>query len=184
MRHNHIEQRRVERKLVPEVKEQILNLNRLGVRPRQILQELGPDCMLTQTQVTNFIQRSKDKGLLPKKLNVFDLYAWCQEHSVIPEDWDVPYVCKFDIERSNAPGPMFRFFVTTKRLVSLANKKPHWFIDATYKLNWNGFPVWIVGTTDAAKSFHPFGYALTVSEAEDDVLFVLQAVYNGYLILL
>ena len=61
-------------KLEPEFKKKILEFNRLGVTPRVMLQELGPECMLTQKQVANFIQRSKKKGTLPKKLTVFDLF--------------------------------------------------------------------------------------------------------------
>ena len=34
--------------------------------------------------------------------------------------------------------------------------------DATYKLNWPGFPVMVVGTSDMDRKFHPGGIAITI----------------------
>ena len=33
--------------------------------------------------------------------------------------------------------------------------------DATYSVNWNGFPLLIVGTSDLNRKFHPLGLAIT-----------------------
>jgi hypothetical protein len=42
------------------------------------------------------------------------------------------------------------------------SKKIH--ADATYKLVWQGFPVFIVGTTDLDRQFHSFGIAVCSNE--------------------
>lgn len=51
--------------------------------------------------------------------------------------------------------------------------------DATYKLNWNGFPVLIIGTTDMHRSFHVFGMAVCTYETETDYRFVFESLKIG-----
>ncbi len=41
-------------------------------------------------------------------------------------------------------------------------------VDATYKLNWNGFPVFVIGITDSARAFHCIGIAISENEKEID----------------
>jgi hypothetical protein len=49
--------------------------------------------------------------------------------------------------------------------------------DATYKLNWNGFPVIIIGTSDSNHKFHPFAIAVCTREAAADFTFLFRAVH-------
>lgn len=49
-------------------------------------------------------------------------------------------------------------------------------IDSTYKLNWNGFPLTILGTVDRNKKFHPIAFACTTNETADDYASVFNAV--------
>ena len=53
--------------------------------------------------------------------------------------------------------------------------------DATYKLTWQGYPVLLVGTSDADKVFHPFALAVTKGETTTDFTFLFQALHNAYL---
>ena len=69
----------------------------------------------------------------------------------------------------------FRFVVTTKRLLANVLKTKH----ICYKLIWLGFPVLIVGTTDKAKRFHPFGIGVTSSETSTDFAFIFHAISKG-----
>ena len=48
--------------------------------------------------------------------------------------------------------------------------------DGTYKLNYNNFPILLVGTTDFEKQFHPFGVMLTKNEDKEDYAFMFQSV--------
>ena len=50
--------------------------------------------------------------------------------------------------------------------------------DATYKLIWQGYPVLLVGTTDRAKKFHPFGLSVTVKEEAADFAFIFRSLKN------
>ena len=44
--------------------------------------------------------------------------------------------------------------------------------DGTYKLNWNDFPVTMIGTTDLHKHYHPFGIGLSINETAEDYQFM------------
>lgn len=48
-------------------------------------------------------------------------------------------------------------------------------IDATYKLNWHGFPLIVFGTVDRLKRFHPIAYACTTHETTADYEFVFSS---------
>lgn len=52
-------------------------------------------------------------------------------------------------------------------------------IDATYKLNWMGFPLIILGTVDRLKRFHPLLYACTSNETTENYMFVFESARNG-----
>jgi hypothetical protein len=58
------------------------------------------------------------------------------EKSQPPEDLDEPFIPKyyFRYETDDAEENSFRFFVTTKRLLSQADKSKHLHTDATYKV--------------------------------------------------
>ena len=74
---------------------------------------------------------------------------------------------------------IFRFFLSSVRLLNVASVATHINADATYKLVWQGFPVLVIGTTDLNKSFHPFGLAVCSNEQTKDFEFIFKAVQIG-----
>ena len=54
---------------------------------------------------------------------------------------------------------------TTKRILSFLSKQDNVHLDATYRLNWNNFPVMICGVTNATGLFYP---SLTVLSSHED----------------
>ncbi|RMZ97934.1 hypothetical protein BpHYR1_040546 [Brachionus plicatilis] len=64
------------------------------------------------------------------------------------------------------------------RLISLTIKATHVAADTTHKLNWINFPVFLCGTTDKAKAFHPFAILLSRTETHEDFEFMFSAVKN------
>ena len=60
-------------------------------------------------------------------------------------------------------GYTFRLYASTKHLIRVSANATGRYInaDATYKLSWHGFPLLLVGTTDADKKFHPFGLQIS-----------------------
>jgi len=106
----------------------------------------------------------------------------------IPATDDQPFVVSYNINYENEDfdndlldenESRFRIFITTKRLLYLASECRHIHADSTYKLNWNGFPVLIVGTTDMNKCFHPFGLAICTNEKIPDFEFIFRSIQDG-----
>lgn len=109
------------------------------------------------------------------KLSLGELERWLIDNSAIPDSDTEPFVVNYEIYYDENDEPQFRFFVSTKKLLSLAVgvKKIH--ADATYKIVWQGFPVLLVGTKDLARSFHPFGVAVCTHEKSDDFKFIFSS---------
>ena len=51
--------------------------------------------------------------------------------------------------------------------------------DGTYKLNFHGFPVILVGTTDKHRHFHPLCICVSTHEKSADYAFVFQCIKEG-----
>ena len=91
-------------------------------------------------------------------------------------DLDAPFLLAQDFDHS--PDPESEWFClvwTTKRLLALTELSRSVNIDATYKLNSQGYPVLVVGTTDRAKHFHPFAVALARNETGRSFAFLFKA---------
>ena len=180
-------------------KEAIKKQLKLGIKkPKTISSNLAKEHQTNpeikvpnKLQLTNFIQTLK--GPNQKTLNFGQLIMLLKEHATIPEDLDEPFIMyqiKID-EQDNQevfpPGKFnipienesFRFFVTTRRLLSIASKSKFIHADSTYKLIWNNFPVLVCGTSDMDKVFHPFGLAVCTSEKENDFQFMFESLQVG-----
>lgn len=122
------------------------------------------------------------------------MIAWCIENREVPDDENKAFVCAYQInidddepenfpqEFENVHNPVLstRFFIATVQLLKLASK--HCAIlhaDATYKLNWLGYPVLIIGISDMNNTFHPLGLALTRDEKSDDFEFIFKSLIIG-----
>jgi hypothetical protein len=122
------------------------------------------------------------------KLNFADLIKWCNENLKSVTNDDDGYLGAYQIlvdddglSRSHEFNAsieerQFRLFFTTKRLIRIASIAILAHTDATYKLIWQGFPVLIVGTSDAYKRFHPIGLAVCTNERAADFQFLFEAV--------
>lgn len=111
-------------------------------------------------------------------IHLGDLANWCEDKSVYPENSDDAFVLSHEIVTSRDKQG-FRFCMTTPNLLEKLSKMETICIDATYKLNWMGFPLIILGTVDRLKRFHPMIYACTSHETTDDYAFVFASVKNG-----
>lgn len=52
-------------------------------------------------------------------------------------------------------------------------------VDATYKLNWMGYPFLIVGTVDRSRKFHVLAYACVTNETALDYTFLFQTMIDA-----
>ena len=57
-----------------------------------------------------------------------------------------------------------------------ANLAQHLCADATYKLNWHGYPVFVIGVTDAGRHFHPISISICSNETAADFEFVFSSI--------
>ncbi|RNA23519.1 hypothetical protein BpHYR1_050333 [Brachionus plicatilis] len=128
---------------------------------------------LSDIQINNLINRSK--RLLAQQdpgKSIENLQRWAESRSAIPDDDDTMFVvAKFYLEPNNVN---FRIFMTTKGLISPTRYCTHAATDATYKLNWINFPLLIAGTTDKARSFHPFGILLSKTLNNQKINYIFQ----------
>ena len=67
-------------------------------------------------------------------------------------------------------------YITTKRILSFATKSQFILTDATCKLMWQGFPLFICRTIDRSKAFHPTRFQLCRNETEIDFRFMFGTV--------
>ena len=109
------------------------------------------------------------------KISLGELGKWCEDHQYDHAfDDDKSFVLNYLIEQENTQC-RFRFFVTTRRLLSQLKLSSIIMTDATYKLIWQGYPCIVVGVVDNNKSFHPVGFVVCDSEATEDFAFVFSS---------
>lgn len=107
-----------------------------------------------------------------------DLKVWCDMHCSFPSQDDESFVLAHDCSSLNEKMN-FRFTLTTPELLRRAKKFKTICIDATYKLNWHGFPLIVFGTVDRLKRFHPIASACTTNETTTDYEFVFQSIRDA-----
>uniref|UniRef100_A0A914WUV5 MULE transposase domain-containing protein n=1 Tax=Plectus sambesii TaxID=2011161 RepID=A0A914WUV5_9BILA len=167
----------VDRGLSAEQKEAVDDIFASGIqRPKLVLNELRrrgiPEPKLTRLKAYLAALRQKKYG--SSRATFGELYQWCIERSKIPEDMDTPFVEQvFD---DSDKTPKIRILFTTKRLISLTSLASNVHADATYKLNWNGYPIIVTGCTDKSGRFHPFCLAITTAETETDFAFIFSTI--------
>jgi hypothetical protein len=64
-------------------------------------------------------------------------------------------------------------------LLQIAKKSALIQADATYKLNYNNFPLLVTGTSDKARVFHPYGISLCTTEKAEDYFFLFDTLKNS-----
>lgn len=109
-------------------------------------------------------------------ISLGELAAWAKQRMSVPTDEDQAFVCGFDCDYE---APAFRLCLSTPRLLKLGADTTNVHADATYKLIWQGYPVLILGFSDAGRKMHPMGVAITVSETKKDFKFLFSAIAHG-----
>lgn len=156
------------------------------------------------SKFNSYILRLRQQKCGTEALNVRTLEQWLIENSSPPHNELEPFIVNHEIDISDPSElkfryvsidllrislencveisecylffcPQIRFMVSTKLLLKFAigAKKIH--ADGTYKLNWHGFPVLLVGTTDMHRKFHCFGVAVSTHERTVDYEFIFNS---------
>lgn len=150
-----------------ELEAEIRHLFELNTKPKSILYRLVKKGFVppTKAKLTTFLTKLRKEKFGSEKLHFGTLQKWLKESSVIPKKDDEPFIVAYDVyvDEENIENSTFRFFVSTKLLLRQVINVSKFHTDATYKLVWQGFPILVVGTTDANRKFHPFGASVSKS---------------------
>lgn len=151
----------------------LLHINAARENQKLFLDEPNP----TNRQLVYSLDKYKRKET-GKMIHLGDLADWCEGNSSYPTNVDGAFVLSHEIV-ATGDKQGFRFCITTPHLLEMLSKVDTICIDATYKLNWQGFPLIILGTVDRLKRFHPMVYACSSHEATEDYAFVFKSAKNG-----
>lgn len=112
---------------------------------------------------------------IPRMMRLGDLIEWCNQHMEFPTDINEAFVLSF--ESSTFEEELsFRFTISTPALLEKLMNLETICIDATYKLNYLGYPLMILGTVDRIKRFHPLVYACCSHERTYDYKFIFESI--------
>jgi len=112
-----------------------------------------------------FLQTIQTGKLGPASMSAPKMHMVWGE-STVPENVDKPFVVSFYIyaESIDPEEQDLKIVISTRRLLSLAQKLPLVQTDVMYKIVWQGYSGIIVGTTDKDQRFHPFLFAVMKGE--------------------
>lgn len=155
--------------ITQQTKTEINKLLDLHLKPKSILHTLKniPGLKLpTIKQLNNYLSDYRKFKYGSKAISLEELEKWLQNHIDVPEDIHQVFVMSYCINESDPPK--FRFALSTKYLLKLASCATVLHADATYKLLWQGFPIFILGTTDKNNKLYPFCLAVSNSVTTED----------------
>lgn len=152
-------------------------------KPKALLHLIRDNHMIEpkKSKLVSFLATLRVDTLGKPSISVGELHAWCDQRKRVPNDVDEPYVLAsyIEAESSNPDEQDLKLVISSRRLLSLMKRSPLTQTDATYKLMWQGYPVLMVGTTDADHVFHPFALAVTKGETEEDFAFIFGALHEA-----
>ena len=118
----------------------------------------------------NFLAKLRNKYQGPSTISLGELEKQAQSLEFAVDD-DTAFVVGMKIEYQPIN---FIIALTTKRLLENGKKGDLIAIDSTYKLNWQGYPIVLLGTIDADKHFHPIIATLVYKEDKDTFQFLFE----------
>lgn len=128
-------------------------------------------------QIEYILKKFRDTET-PRMVKLGDLMGWCDKNKEVPPEENKAFVIGSDSSRLES-NLRFRFVLSTLFLLNLLKSQKKICIDATYKLNWLGFPLMVLGTIDRAKRFHPLVYACCSHEAGVDFEFIFKSIKDA-----
>ena len=133
-----------------------------GATPKVILRNLREKNCFSGSEEPTLIQLYNKISHLKKIMNLSDhienthqMRQKIENHLEVPDNDIEAYIPYYSIQDDVENNEKTRFCIifSTKRLISLLNKCEVFHIDATYRLNWQRYPVMIVGVSSATGKF-------------------------------
>lgn len=160
---------------------EVENLVKLNIKRKRIMRELSQIdgiIMPTLQQLATLIAKIRKKIFGPVTISMQELSNWLENHRAVPNEMHEPFVLSYEMDYK-CDEPFFRFIITTKYLLGLIKLRDFSHCDTTYKCIWQGFPVFMVGTTDYEKSYQPYGLCVCTFEQTEDFKFLFQSLKDG-----
>ena len=145
-----------------------------GAKPKVILRNLRDQDAFGQGEepslncLYNKVASMKKVLKLSEKIeNTHQLRIKLKEYEKIPEDKHEGYVCysKIDDDVSDPDKTRLTVIFTTGNLLERMRKSRNIHVDATYRLVWQKYPIFICGVTSSTGTF--FGSMVILSSHED-----------------
>lgn len=150
------------------VKEHIKECLSYGVKtPKGILAVLRRDNLTplpTATQIRNFVANQKKGNNQNTALTLSRLISLCQRYNQTPTLDDEVFILDYSYEIEEDMVNGFQVIFSTRRLLLLSQHAKNIHVDGTYKLVFQGYPVLIIGYSDANRRFHPIALSLSMRE--------------------
>lgn len=118
---------------------------------RENLATKYPDDVPSGNQIKNYVKILNKEKYGDTNISLGEMEAWMKLKNVVPEDEDESFIVEYFIDYETGH---FKFLLSTKRLLLGALNTQFICADATYKLNWQGYPLLVVGNTDQDRHFH------------------------------
>jgi hypothetical protein len=127
----------------------------------------------------------KEKLNGKKQISYGELEIWLKERIQIPVDEHEVYVLGYEvvIDAGKPEQSYFRLSIGTIYLLRIALKSNHVVTDSTHCMIWNGFQVFLTGTTDLSRQFHPFSLTVCTNEDNEDFTFIFNILKVSILVL-
>lgn len=170
-------------KISGPIESEIRTMYNIGMKPKAILYNLVRKGFSPpkKEKLVTFLATLRKEKFGSEKLHYGTLEQWLKDSSNEPEDENEPFILAYgiDLNEEKVVDSKFRFFVSTKTLIRNAIDVERLHTDATYKLNWQGYPVLLIGMTDSNRKFHPFGVCVATNECAADFEFIFRALKNS-----
>lgn len=170
-------------KISGELETEIRSMYSIGMKPKAILYNLVRKHFTPpkKEKLVSFLVSLRKEKFGSEKLHFGTLEQWLKDSSNIPDDENDPFVVVYNVNMNEekVENSKFHFFVSTKTLLRNAVELERIHTDATYKINWQGYPVLLIGMTDSNRKFHPFGVCVATHECAADFESLFQTLKNS-----
>lgn len=184
--HNDGETMAASNKVTDDIRDKIIAMYNDGLRPTTIRFRLRADETIeekyqpSKRQITNVINLNKIEQCGQNPITMNDLVAFVENNEYdANKDQDTSFVVKFERSASTDPHRMFRYFVSTARLLRMASEAKVLHSDATFKTTTEKLPNIAVGTSDANGDFHLIGLQVSSHETSEAYECAFNAVKEG-----
>lgn len=163
-----------------ELMEYIYNLRyEDSMRPRKIKQHLArnkPDEPPLKVRQIRYILKIMHGKKVPATFSYGEMIEWLKTQTAVPDSIDGAFVVDW---MYNSKDDSFAFVISTRRLLMNAIKQKNMSSDGTYKINWQKFPLIVVGMIDRMKHLHVTGVVVSSNERESEYEFAFRTIRMG-----